>query len=217
MMSDEPSKQTVVEFLHRVDASGRAQLEMEFDLEVADEADAPKLRFADDIELEELAGRSVQIRLPTSTEATGWVADAELKGDGTVHLGRIRRLGSDEGSLEHSRSDYRVAIPPSSVAALTRLENGETVSVEPVDISRGGIGLRADADLAFAAGEPVEVDLNIIGEFAGTLSGQIAFARAGDGEQVRVGVAFEELEPAVADALRRALNNILLGTTQQIT
>lgn len=217
-MSDEPAKQTVVEFLHRLDASGRAQLEMEFDLEVADDADAPKLRFADDLKLEELEGHSVQIRLPNAPETTGWVADAELQGDGTLHLGRIRRLGSDGGSLEHSRSDYRVAIPPSSVAALTRLKNGETVSVEPVDISRGGVGLRADDEVTLEAGERVEVDLNIIGEFAGTLSGQVAFARAHDEEdQLRVGVAFEELEPAVADALRRALNNILLGTTQQIT
>lgn len=217
-MSDGVSKQTVVDFLHRLDSSGRAQLELEFDLEVVENADTPKLRLTEDVDIEELEGWSVQVRLPVTAGASEWVAEGEFQGDGTINLGRIRRVGSDQGSLEHSRSDYRVAIPPSSVAALTRLKNGETVSVEPVDMSRGGIGVRADRDLALEAGERVEVDLNIVGEFAGTLSGQVAFARPADDEnQVRVGVAFEELEPAVSDALRGALNNILLGTTQQIT
>jgi len=216
-MTNDPDEQSLREFLDQVGHAGRVRLELVVDVEVDGDTDQPALKLADDMQPNDWIGQNVQIRVESTSGGNAWVANAEWSERSTLSIRTVRPIGSAGATLRHSRTSYRVAVPPSSVAALHRIDKDESVSVEPVDLSRGGVGLRAEDDVVLDAGEEVEVDLNIVGEFAGTLPGRVAFARQDeDREQLRVGVTFDTLDDATADALHSALNNILLGQTREI-
>lgn len=217
-MPNDSSTQALREFLRHLDASGDIRMEIEVAVERGDDPAGPEIRLTDGTSLEDQVGETVLLRVESSTDPTAWIAEASWTEDADLRVERVRRAGADAATLQHSRSSYRVAVPPSSIASLRRVDTGETVSVEPVDISRGGMGVRVEKGVSLGPGDRVEIDLNIVGEFSDTLSGTIAFAQEEEErEQIRAGVHFDELEPSVADSLRAALNKILLGTTQELS
>lgn len=217
-MSNDLLTEAVRKFLEQVEETGRVRFELEVDVEVTGDEMNPTLRLADKRRLRKQVEKLVRLRVVGPTDSEAWLARAEWSSDNELAVRTVERIGSPTKSLKHVRRSYRVAVPPSAVASLERLEEDETLQVEPIDISRGGIGLRTGHEVSLRAGERVEVNLNILDEFAGALPGHIAFARhEEEREQTRIGVKFEPLSDSVAEALRAALNNILLGTTQAIT
>lgn len=217
-MPNDPSAQALREFLRHLDASSDIRMEIEVSVERSEEPEEAEIRLTDGTSLEDQVGETVLLRVESSTDPTAWIAEASWTEDARLRVERVRRAGADAATLQHSRSSYRVAVPPSSMASLTRIDTGETVTVEPVDISRGGMGVRVEKGVSLGPGDRVEVDLNIVGEFSDTLSGTIAFAEEEkERGQIRAGVHFDELASSVADGLRSALNKILLGTTQELS
>lgn len=146
-----------------------------------------------------------------------------------VDLSETAGLGEDSGMTDGTgiaktpgkgpREFFRISAPSQVVAYLAPPGSGEeddSVEVEPLDLSLGGIGLASNGETEFRVGDRVQVGLNIPDKFADVLGGRVAHATTmGDGT-LHLGVEFDELEAPTIRALSSALDDLFLEVINEM-
>lgn len=191
----------------------RPTVQLKFDVEVmlSEHSESSRLELESLFEQGEYAERPVEIRVESDDEDSIWVATAYWTESGNMSIEDVQKMDVSGPVDVELPANHRITLPPSSLATIELADRG-SFSVEPVDLSLGGVGLWIDRELSLAAGDELEVSLAILGEFLSAFPGTVAFVDDDDGE-TRLGVMFDDLTDTQTSQLRVAMKSLLAETS----